>query len=52
MGHTSLIDSLKTSLVIKDKVFAFYLGDSDEYSYFDLGHIDEAAMLDYTKMRN
>ena len=32
--------------MISGPVFAFYLADGSEYSYFDLGAIDETAMLD------
>lgn len=37
---------MKESLVITDNVFAFYLADTSEYSYFDVGAIDETALLE------
>jgi len=43
---SNLITSLYESLVISSPVFAFYLSNSEEYSYFDVGAIDDTAMLD------
>ena len=31
-------------------MFAFYTSDSDDFSYFDIGAIDQTAALDYSNL--
>jgi uncharacterized membrane protein YfcA len=41
----NLIKTLQTNLVISSAVFAFYFTDGSTNSYFDIGRIDQTAML-------
>ena len=45
-SDSNLLEAFVIDFVITDNVFAFYLAADSEYSYFDLGAIDETAMLD------
>ena len=49
-SDSNLLEAFVLDLVITDNVFAFYLAADSEYSYFDLGAIDETAMFDSTNL--
>ena len=46
----NLLDALELGLVITENQFAFYLASDAEYSYFDIGALDETAMADSTNL--